>query len=290
MSILSRLGRIIGVLAATLALSGCSALKLGYNNLPELAYWWLDGYFHFTEAQAPRVKDEFARLHRWHRQEELPRLAGLLRRAEQMGPSDVDAGLACALLGDARERVTAVTRQAEPAIASIAAELPAVSLRQLSRRHARNNAEFRREWIDIPAAERIDKRYKQIEERLERIYGRLEAGQREALRRSLAASTYDPERMLAERERRQADLLATLQRIQAPGLATAEAQRLVRGYVERIEISPDPAWRAHGQALTQEGCALFAAVHNAASPAQRQAAVNRVRGYLRDLSDLAGRS
>jgi len=287
MSILSRLIRIIGVLGAFLALSGCSAIKLGYSNLPELSYWWLDGYFQFSDAQAPKVKDELVRLHLWHRQEELPRVSELLRRAEQLGPADVSAAQACALLGDARQRLTAVARQAEPAVAAVATGLGPNQMRRLERRHERNNTEFQRDWIDLSAEKRVNKRYEQVEGRMERVYGRLEPAQRDALRRALAASSFDPARIFAERQRRQADMRATLQRLQAPGLAPAEAQRLVRGYVERIETSPDPGWRSHAQTLTQEGCALFAAVHNAATPAQRQGAVNRLRGYQRDLSDLA---
>ncbi|MCX7224461.1 MAG: hypothetical protein NT071_02345, partial [Burkholderiales bacterium] len=50
-----RVFRIIGLLLALL-LSGCSALRLGYSQAPELAYWWLDSYFDFTEAQTTRVR------------------------------------------------------------------------------------------------------------------------------------------------------------------------------------------------------------------------------------------
>ena len=47
---------IIGLLCLALAgLSGCSALRLGYNTAPELAYWWIDGYADFDDAQAPQV-------------------------------------------------------------------------------------------------------------------------------------------------------------------------------------------------------------------------------------------
>ena len=38
------------------ALSGCSALRLGYANGPQLAWWWIDGYFDFSREQAPQVK------------------------------------------------------------------------------------------------------------------------------------------------------------------------------------------------------------------------------------------
>ena len=41
---------IIGVLALVL-LSGCSALRFGYNQAPELVYWWLDNHVDVSPAQ-----------------------------------------------------------------------------------------------------------------------------------------------------------------------------------------------------------------------------------------------
>ncbi len=40
----AKLARIIGVLLVAAALGACSTIKLAYNNLPELSYWWLDAY------------------------------------------------------------------------------------------------------------------------------------------------------------------------------------------------------------------------------------------------------
>ena len=70
-----RLLRIIGLLVLAVGLSACSAVKLGYGSAPQVVYWWLDGYLDFTDAQAPQVRDELDRLHRWHRSTELPKLA-----------------------------------------------------------------------------------------------------------------------------------------------------------------------------------------------------------------------
>src|SRR3954451_17700071 len=83
------LARIIGLLTFAAALSGCSAIKLGYNNLDEIAYWWVDRYLDFNEEQSRRVREDLARLHRWHRQEELPEVAAILHRMEQLAPDDV---------------------------------------------------------------------------------------------------------------------------------------------------------------------------------------------------------
>src|SRR5882724_11445070 len=71
MTTASRLGRIIGLLALATALAGCSAIKLGYNNLDHLAYWWLDSYVDFSGEQGTQVRENLAQLHQWHRTEEL---------------------------------------------------------------------------------------------------------------------------------------------------------------------------------------------------------------------------
>jgi hypothetical protein len=39
----------------SLILTGCSAVRLGYNKLPEIASWWLDSYIDFSDAQGPQA-------------------------------------------------------------------------------------------------------------------------------------------------------------------------------------------------------------------------------------------
>src|SRR3954471_5206943 len=79
MSSLPRMARIIGLLALAAGITACSTVKLAYNNLDDIAYWWMDSYVDFGDEQAARVRADLARLHRWHRQKELPQLATLLK-------------------------------------------------------------------------------------------------------------------------------------------------------------------------------------------------------------------
>ena len=39
-----------------LLLQGCSAIKLGYQQLPTLSYWWLDSAISFNSEQSLRAK------------------------------------------------------------------------------------------------------------------------------------------------------------------------------------------------------------------------------------------
>jgi hypothetical protein len=287
MTILTKLSRIIGVLAACMVLAGCSAIKLGYSNLPQVSYWWLDAYLDFTEDQSPRVRDALAQLHLWHRQQELPRFAQLLTQAERLAGGDIAPQQACGLYDGLRQRLAAARAQAEPPMVAVALTLTPQQLRHVAQRSERNNAEFRRDWLALSPAALRDKRFKQLEDRAEMVYGTLEAPQRETLRQAVAKSVFDPRGMLAERERGQADLQRTLSAMQAPGLPAAEATRLMQGFLDRLQLSPDAAWNRHQQTLLQEGCAMAAAVHNAATPAQRSNTVRRMRAYQRDIADLA---
>ncbi|MEY4654586.1 MAG: hypothetical protein RI884_3167 [Pseudomonadota bacterium] len=281
----SKLLRIIGALALLAALAGCSAIKLGYNNLPELAWWWLDGYMDFNDAQRAPVKDELSRLHQWHRTNELPRYAELLARIERMAAADVTSEQVCKLAEEGRVRFLALAAQSEAAIATIAPTLTNEQLRHLTQRYERNDQDFRKDWVDLPLTERRDKQYKQFLERMEDAYGRLDDAQRSVLRQRIEASRFDPAQVLSEMRRRQADTLQVLRQLRGGG-SGPEARLQVKALVDRGQFPPDAGARRYREAVTEDNCALVAAVHNATTPAQRQSAARRLRAYQRDLADL----
>lgn len=287
MSIVSRTGRIIGLLVACAALAACSTIKLGYNNLDDISYWWLDGYVDFSDDQTVRVREDLARIHRWHRTQELPQVARLLQGLERLAPGDVTAAQACAVVDQVNERIDALAERAEPAVATAVSGFTAEQLLHMERKYQKGNADFRREWLQIPPAEQAEKRFEKIIERSEMIYGKLDEPQRAALRKQAAQTAFDPARVLAERQRRQRDTLETLRKVSAPSMPMGEARQLMRGLFERARKPADPAARAYTQSLIEEGCRNIAVLHNSTSAAQREAAVRRLRAYQRDLSELA---
>lgn len=280
------LTRIIGVLLAAAALGACSTVRLAYNNLPTLSYWWLDGYVDFDGAQSPKVRDDLAQLLSWHRQNELPRVAALLQETQALAPRDLEAAEVCRMADRIRERLLAVAEQAEGPGAELALSLGAAQLQQLERKYAKTNAEYRKEWIERSAARVQKQRYDTFVERLEDFYGRLSPEQRELVRRQVAQSMFDPRRALAERLQRQQEMLALLRGLQAA--PAAEVRAALHGWVMRIADPPPGPWRDHQQALLREGCRNLAALHNLTSAAQRTQAVQRLRAYEDDLRQLAG--
>jgi hypothetical protein len=180
-----------------------------------------------------------------------------------------------------------VADQAEPAVIALATSLTPQQLRHIERKFRSSNDNFRKEWIAPAPAERQDKRFARMLDRLEMIYGELDAPQEAVLRQGLAQSSYDPERLLSERQRRQQDLLQTLQRVARPEANAAEARVELRGWLERTQRPADPAYRAWQEGLLQEGCSIFSAVHQSTTEAQREKAARRLAAYQRDLRELA---
>lgn len=279
--------RIIGALLLAAALTACSAIKLGYDALDDVGYWWLDGYLDFSEQQGQRVRDDLQRLHAWHRANELPRAAELLGRMEQLAPGALTPAQACAFIPQFQARLLALAGQAELAVVTTALELSPRQLRHLQRKSAENNRKWRREWIELGAAEQKDKRFKQVLERMEMIYGPLAEPQQAALRAGIERSIFDPQRILGERQRRQQDLHHVLRTLAGSQTSPGEARTMLRAYLDRALQSPDAGYRAYQQALIDEGCRIFAAVHEVTTPAQREQAVRRLRSYQRDLRELA---
>lgn len=270
-----------------MGLVACSTIKLGYNNVDELMYWWIDNYIDLTNSQDTRVREDLDRLHLWHRQRELPVLLATLRALEPVVAADLSPAQACAFVPVIRERVNVVLERAEPAITTFALGIAPEQFTHLQGKFERVNRDYESDWIQKGAASRKDKRYDQLLDRAEMVYGRLDGAQKTLLRASVDRSMFDPARNLAERKRRQQDALQSLRKAASQPVNLEDARSQVRGYLKRLQDSPDAAWRTYSQGLINETCATVSALHNSTNAAQRESAVQRLKGWQRDLQELA---
>ena len=87
-------------------------------------------------------------------------------------------------------------------------------------------------------------------------------------------------------QRRQQDLLSTLQGISQYKLSQVEVEAQLWGVWQRWMKPPEAAQRAVVQNLSQRACENLAQLHNAATPEQRQQATRRLRAYEKDVKDL----
>ena len=219
----------------------------------------------------------------------LPQHAELLQRVQQQLPATITAEQACRIYEEARAQLDKVLAQAEPKVVWLASQLSEAQIRNLERKQADSNADWKSEWLDPPPDKLRERRFKDLSSRLETFYGPLDEPQKAVLRAFVAQSAFDPQRAYAERVRRQKDLVQVLRSIQADRSNTAQARTLMLGFLDRVVTSPDGAYQRYAQALVAEGCEGFARLHNAMTPAHRLRAAQSLKGYEQDFLLLAAR-
>jgi hypothetical protein len=282
-----KLRTIIGVALAALLLAGCgSLLRLSYSQGPHLAYWWLDGYLDLDGEQSLRVRESLDQWFDWHRRTQLPAYAALLARAQREAMEPTTSAAMCAWRDEAQRRIDTAVERAAPLLARLIVTLRPEQLQHMERKLAKDGEDLRADYAQADREERARASFKRTLERYETFYGRLDEAQRARLAQLLAASPFDADRWLAERERRNADMMRTLATLSAQG-DLAQAQAAVRVLAERAVRSPRPDYRAYVERLVQDNCALAAAMHNLATPAQRQHARDKLKGWEGDLRVLA---
>lgn len=283
-----RLLAIIGAVLAALLLAGCGSLvRLGYGQAPTLAYWWIDGYADLDDAQSQRLRDDLDQWFDWHRRQQLPDYAALLARAQREITEPISTQAMCAWREQALRRLDAALERAAPPLGRLIVTLRPEQIRHMERKLAKDGADMRADFAQADRGERARASFKRTLERYENLYGRLDEAQRARLAQLLAASPFDADAWLAERERRNADMVRTLATVAAGGDA-AQAQAAVFAIAERSLRSPRLEYRAYQERLVQENCALAATMHNLTTPAQRQHARGKLRAWEDDLRALAG--
>jgi hypothetical protein len=284
------LGRwIIAALCTLLTLvSGCSALRIGYNTAPDLTYWWLDRYVDFNGEQTQRVRDALARWFAWHRQDQLPEYAALLVRAQAEVVADTTAARVCEWQAELVRRGNTAFDRAAPAAAEVVLSITPAQIVHIEQRNAKVIEDFRDEYLQPDPAERAAATLKRTVENAETLYGKLDDNQRARMAATLARSPFDAELWLAERRQRQQDALQLLNKLIADKATTREqAQVALRAYADRIERSPREAYRRYAERLTEFNCAFAATLHNGTSAAQRRHARQTLAGWEGDLRALA---
>lgn len=286
-NVVSRLRIIVvmGLLAGLLA--GCSAIRFGYNQAPDLLFWWLDGYADFDDAQAPRVRESLAQWFAWHRRTQLPDYANLLARAQADVLADTTPDRACRWWAELRQRGDLAAEQALPYAAELIPTLKPVQIQHVERRYARINEEFRDDYLDKDPVQRQERALKRTVERAEFLYGALDEPQRALVARLVAASPFDAEAWYAERLQRQQEALQLLRRLSSENASRDGALATLRAYGERMARSPRESYRRYQEKLETYNCAFAASLHNATTLVQRQAAVAKLKGWEADFRALS---
>jgi hypothetical protein len=273
--------------AALIAMSGCSTIRIAYNQADHIAAWTANDYFDLDAEQKAAFKARFDRFHAWHRGTQLPHYAELLESAHQR----VSAGFSLAdadwLSNALQERLEIIARHGYKDAALLLSQLSDEQLRSARKEMDERNRKFAREH-GVGASEDEQRRL-QARRQLERIEhwtGPLDSAQEAKIRAMSRALPLITEQRYRERLRRQDEFLALLQQRRN---VDAFAPRL-RDWVLEWDRTRPAAYQAQYSRFTQESSRMYVAVMQMLTHEQRQHVLSVIRRYQQSFRELAAQT
>jgi len=271
-------------------LTGCSAVRLGYNNLPDIASWWLDSYIDFSDTQGPQAKAALQKLQTWHRKEELPAIAELLVQAQTLAPQNITPEQACKIWEGAQVRIESFIQESSRLAAPVVSQLSAKQLKHLEKEWASRNEDWKKQWVQGTPDSRIKKRVDLAAERFNSFYGDLNLEQRQVLKQQFLQSTWTPEASYQLRLKRQQEQLIALQamssEITKPAMPLPQVEKALQSLILQSVRPKDAGELSKQLQLEQQACQNLAQLHNTMSPAQRLKAQRKLKDYETDVREL----
>ena len=273
---------------ACVGLVACSGLKLAYDNLPTLSYWWLDDYFDISQPQSAPLKTGLANLHQWHITTELPQITPLLGEIAEKLSQPITAQQVCAWGVATEPHVYAVTDAAAVMAAPLLTRLSPKQLAHFDAAVKDKNDEWRDDWLNAKPEKLSERRLERTVDNLERFYGDLSNEQTETIAAALARQPFNFNDGWQRRLRNQGAFRSWLvAHSQSQGTAsdsdTAAQNAATVASLQalwRVSITWPDDYRARL-------CQQIADFHDLMTPAQRTKAQAVMAGYQSDFQALA---
>lgn len=172
-------------LAMALVLSGC-LLRVAYQQLDWLVFWYVDDYFDLNKAQETQVKAAISRTLVWHRINQLPRYADLSRRMERAPQEAINGKFFAARYGEIIVLWDEFLRQVSPDMVALLKTLSDEQVNDVLGELAKENRKLAKDYGGSTAEERRGKQDKVIIKAFPRFTGRLTEEQEGIIRRNTA--------------------------------------------------------------------------------------------------------
>jgi hypothetical protein len=268
--------------ACTLTQLAYSNIGLAYNNAPPVLAWMVSDYVEMSDEQKDFVRDRMTSAFAWHRARELPEYRRFLEKVLAQAEDNITVEEAAVDYREMREHYHRAIERLLPDMAEFLVRLDSLQAKQMERRFAKDNKKVATDTNETPGEDRQEKRVERLVTHLEQFTGSLSDAQRSMVAGFVAAQPEFTEERLADRRYRQDAILQLVKSKPSREEATAELRRL---FVDT------ESWRSpdYRRKLRQRDTAFFgliARLSASLSPEQRTAFRNRVRGFMRDITEI----
>jgi hypothetical protein len=283
---MQRLLKFVLLLLAAAWLSGCSGLRLAYNNADSVVRWMADDYFAIEGAQQEEFKARLARFHAWHRSEELPRYSLLLTGAGQKLADGLTAQELMWAWDNVWARYRRMAAQAAPELAVVLPTLTPAQFDQAEKRFAESRVEFAKKYLKGSEADQRELRDQRNLELMQEWFGSLSDEQEAQIKLASARLPLLYSLRLKNRQRRQSEFIAMVKTYRSP---EELEPRLARWLIE-WEEGASPEYRRLSDLHREMYIQMLLELDRSLTPAQRARAVTRLNDYAEVFASLASQN
>ena len=277
----------LGLLLAigALGLAACSATRVAYDNADTVLRFMASSYLDLDAAQSDDLTPRIARFHQWHRANELPIYAALLRSASERAAVGINAEDFAWGLANVRLRYRRFAAKAAEDAAPVLATLAPPQLAALEHKFAESNEKYAKEFLSSDDRERRRKQLKRMLERFRDFAGELTPDQEARIGRFALAHERHVALRFEDRQRWQRDFVAALRRDRVP----EELGRHLAEMFERPELRRSEEFIREDARWEEDLGRLIVDLDRSLSPKQRAHVVGRLSDYAEDFAVLARR-
>ena len=274
----------VSLLGACLAfLAACSAARIAYNNADLYVRWKADEFFELDGAQKALLQGRFDAAARWHRHEELPQYAVAFASAGDRigaGLTETDIEWFAEL---AENHYEALVRQTAKGAAEVLSTLSPEQVAHFEAELKRDNERFAEDYVEVSPDKLRKRRFEKTVANVEEWVGTLSDAQRAQIRTLSFAVPLTGAPRLADRERRQGELIAILRDNRtAPTLAPA-----LEAWLLAWDEGRTPEYDALAVETRRRTVSMLLELDRMLTPAQRSRAQSKAYQYAGEFRALA---
>ncbi len=163
----------------------------------------IDSYFDLNAPQTEAGKVRTDELMAWHRREALPSYVKQFRNVASKVDTGFDAAAVNAVYDWGMVELRRINSYAQPQQVELLTSLSDKQVGYLQKKLAKDNAKFRKQWIDADLDDALELRFDKYLSWAERFYGNFSSEQKKQLRAASDARTFKPKLAYEERVARQ---------------------------------------------------------------------------------------
>ena len=274
--------RFLQIILIAALFTGCSAVRLGYDQADHLGYWWVDHYLDLSSDKSRQFKADLKALHAWHRQTQLSEYARLASAISARMGGEPSSAEVCEDIQVFREKFDVLLRQSVPVWARLAQQVGPEEIRHLRKKFTQEDKDWKAKWLDTDLEKIHDLRYEEWLRRAESFYGRLNQNQKFFIQQAIVHSSWDPRISWERRQLRQQKIIAVIEKIRLQRLNQSDAEAELTLVIEQILNPEDPKQAAMQRKVLDEACINLASLHQRTTPIQRLHASEKFSDYADD--------